>query len=564
MQFPRFEKLVSSHAWSHATKLLVICITGALVQGCASVQPRPSLDTRAELETAFSAIHLTRRMHELESQIMERVDTSQIDLGPLASALLELDQGSLVAHYGMGVFYGAVEETSSAAHHENLAQEIATGVVKAGSRYAVGSPAQAEAYLRTLGYRCIGESYYLEPEQPLDFRIIAVDGAGVNHSFDFALAHPELLVPEGLNVDLSKFDDLLKLMGERIRRGDTAAISLMGTLYAQHMDDGDELDAWFERLDVGRPNITVDLLRGGVQQNMAVDRSGDERLNALKEAERHYLKAVRVGSTEAMRLLARIYASPELGPDKRTRAITLYLDATNAKNLGATRDLARLYETGDALFSTDLIEARKHYRNAFLWGGRLDLQRYTGFLRRHEGEVVFDQDILERISQSAAEEDAWSLMTLGNLYADGLGLKTNYRRARSLFRKAARQAPEAPGIVNEVAWVLSTSNQPALRDDRFALKIMDQMMSANEEARNSPMYLDTWAATYAANGDFEQAVNLQLQAIEAAEGFSSTEEEQRWLDEELATHLESFYEGRELFLELFDEGESPEEEEEDR
>ena len=531
------------------------------MQGCASLQRQAQMDEHAELAAAFSAIHLTRRMHELESQIMDRVDASPIDLGPLASALLQLDQNNLVAHYGLGVFYDAVGEPSSALSHETRAQEIAAGVAKVRSHYVVGSPAQADAYLRTLGYRCIGSSYYLEPEQPLDFRIIAVDEAGVNHSFDFALSHPELLVPIGMTVAFNKFDDLLALMGERIRLGDTAAISLMGTLYAQHMDNADELDAWFERLDVGRPNITVDLLRGAVQQNMAVERSGEERLNALKEAERHYLKAIRVGSTEAMRLLARIYTSPELGPEREVRAVKLYADAAKGKNLGATRDLARFYETGEVLFASDLRQARTHYRNAFLWGDSWDLQRYTRFLRRHEGEIAFDEDVLQSISDGAAREDAWSLMTLGNLYADGLGLKTNYRRARSLFREAARQAPEAPGIVNEVAWILSTSNRPALRDDRFALKIMDHMMSANEEARKSPMYLDTWAATYAANGDFEQAVNLQLQAIEAADGFSSTEEEQRWLEEELATHLESFYQGRELVLELFDDGESPEEEE---
>ena len=45
---------------------------------------------------------------------------------------------------------------------------------------------------------------------------------------------------------------------------------------------------------------------------------------------------------------------------------------------------------------------------------------------------------------------------------------------------------------------------------------MDRLMTDNAEARTRPEYLDTWAATYAATGDFERAVDLQQQALDAA------------------------------------------------
>lgn len=77
---------------------------------------------------------------------------------------------------------------------------------------------------------------------------------------------------------------------------------------------------------------------------------------------------------------------------------------------------------------------------------------------------------------------------------------------------------------------------------------MDQMMSANEQARQNPMFLDTWAAAYAANGDFEQAIKLQNQALEAAD-VTRLEE---YLVDEMKGHLERFNQGEELSKENFD------------
>ena len=41
-------------------------------------------------------------------------------------------------------------------------------------------------------------------------------------------------------------------------------------------------------------------------------------------------------------------------------------------------------------------------------------------------------------------------------------------------------------------------------------------MEKNPQASSHPEYLDTWANTYAANGDFSKAVALQKQAIASA------------------------------------------------
>ena len=41
-------------------------------------------------------------------------------------------------------------------------------------------------------------------------------------------------------------------------------------------------------------------------------------------------------------------------------------------------------------------------------------------------------------------------------------------------------------------------------------------MNSSARARSQPEYLDTWAATYAASGDFEKALTLQEKAIDVA------------------------------------------------
>ncbi|MCY4040607.1 MAG: tetratricopeptide repeat protein [Gammaproteobacteria bacterium] len=508
---------------------------------------RPAANIEARTEAVFASIEQTRRAHELEEQIVARLDASPFEVGPLGSALLDLDSDNLVAHLGLAVFYDAVKEPRSAARHRLMAEDLAAGIEKIGTSFVVASPAQAESLLRTQGYTCIGARYL--PSAPLAYQILAVDEAGVNHDFDFLLARPEHLAPPGLKINFSKFEDILfLLMPERSRLGDTAARAFIRQVQFEHSDTGFGLPEWFTSLPAGRPNVNIDLLKGYEQQNAAVPASGEARLEALHAAKRHYARAARAGSTEAMYLLARLYRSKELGRGNQEKAAELFRKAAEAKNLNATRELARFLERGDAVFDESLESARDFYRNAYALGGKGDLRAYIEFLRRHEDAVEFDKEALDALRASAKDKHAWSLMTLANLYADGVGVKANYRRARALMRDAAREAPEAPDLINEVAWVLATSNKRQLRDDRFALAVMDQMMRGNEDAQANPMYLDTWAAAYAANGDFEEAVRLQNRALEAADESPLGED----LVAEMQTHLAHFHKGEALSKENFD------------
>ena len=130
------------------------------------------------------------------------------------------------------------------------------------------------------------------------------------------------------------------------------------------------------------------------------------------------------------------------------------------------------------------------------------------------------------------------MLLLGNLYAKGVGVSQSYRQALTWFKSAVSTSPDDVNIVNEVAWTLAVSHLEPLRKPSYALEIMDRAMSGDEEARKNPAYLDTWAAAYAANGNFARAVALQQQAVDAAK-----EQEEAEVVEVLQEHLAAFQRG---------------------
>jgi len=121
---------------------------------------------------------------------------------------------------------------------------------------------------------------------------------------------------------------------------------------------------------------------------------------------------------------------------------------------------------------------------------------------------------LEETVEETANPEA--MLMLGNLHARGVATERNLRVAQRWYRDAVKAGTDNAQIVNEVAWTLAVSDLKRLRRGRFANRIMTRMMESNEQARAQPEYLDTWAATYAATGNFREAVRLQEMAVQAA------------------------------------------------
>jgi tetratricopeptide (TPR) repeat protein len=62
-----------------------------------------------------------------------------------------------------------------------------------------------------------------------------------------------------------------------------------------------------------------------------------------------------------------------------------------------------------------------------------------------------------------------------------------------------------------VAWIYATSSNPQLRNPSAAL---DYARKAVNSSKDHPEYLDTLAEAYYVNGQFQSAVDTELQAIQ--------------------------------------------------
>ena len=77
------------------------------------------------------------------------------------------------------------------------------------------------------------------------------------------------------------------------------------------------------------------------------------------------------------------------------------------------------------------------------------------------------------------------------------------------------QQPNNPLVLNNVAWILTSSDDPAIRDVSRAIDLAKQACDLTNY-RLAPL-LDTLAASFASAGRFDDAIRTMQQAIELAE-----------------------------------------------
>ena len=161
------------------------------------------------------------------------------------------------------------------------------------------------------------------------------------------------------------------------------------------------------------------------------------------------------------------------------------------------------------------------------------------FLLAQDNTHEFDPQARAWLVEEAKAGEPEAMLLLGNLYAKGVGVSQSYRQALTWFKSAVTTSPDDVNIVNEVAWTLAVTHLEPLRKPSYALEIMDRAMSADEAARKNPAYLDTWAAAYAANGNFTRAVDIA--AAGGRRGYANRKSP-KW-STVLQEHLDAFQRG---------------------
>lgn len=547
----------------HLTKAVGAFLLAIIVAGCqsaavppyevlaASVSEGEDVDV-GQLRTAFieredASSELTKII-ELERQALALMVDQPLRLGAIGNAILESNYASLTGHLALQRFYTHLESEDSAAVHEDWLNKL-QGLIESSDGsvsdpFRVYSAAEAEAYLLSRELELIGSMYHTRDTHPF----VLLTSARTLSEGDRNEVDPTRL--QSLYFDLSdafraaksELDDgsrerefapidLITYLGSK---GDTAAQAFIGTYMASENRTDDAIE-WLKAASQ-RGNLIANLMLARAYWSKAQDLEGQPREEFRDKMLDEYTHAIALGSDEAMFALGSIYLSGEFGDDNRTSGVALLEQASALNNVSASLLLAHMNYRGEVV-DQNLDRAETFFHAAAEHGGRRSRMQYARFLFDPSNQRTFNSNAYDWLSELAEDDDAEAMLMLGNLHAKGVGVEQNFRRALSWFKSAVSTSEDNANIVNEVAWTLTVTNMPQLRQESYALKIMDRMMNGDEEARSNPAYLDTWAAAHAANGKFNDAVTLQQQALDAAKA-----RQQDGDLEELNAHLKLFTE----------------------
>ncbi len=536
-----------------------LCLA-TLTAGCQTAPPAPYGELHdkvangefvsvAELRTSFRRdVALPERMErlmELESQALQLVEDEPLKLGSIGSAILDIYQASITGHYVMSRFYEHVETAEAAASHQDWLARIRADMetVGDGSRerpYPSMTSVEAQMYAISQGLSPVGAIYQTSDEgAEFGLMIQARPASGPIRSFHFDLGAVYDAMRQDFQATSGDDDDFspVSVIGYLAKRGDTAAQAAIGAFLASQNRDQDAID-WLRASSRAGNLVASSVLAQLYWRKATTAETEEERAEALDEVLDNYLHAIALGSTDAMYELAVLYLNNHYGEENRASGVTLLTQAAEAEHSDAAMFLAHLYYTGD-MVERDLDRARGYYVQAAELDNDFARRSYARFLLDRSIEQDGDPRAIGWLEELAADEDAEAMLLLGNLYARGVGTEQNFRRAVSWYKDAVKTAPADASIVNEVAWTLTVSHLDDLKRTAYARDIMDTLMDANEAARARPEYLDTWAAAYAATGDFERAIELQEQALAAAEAL-----EFEGVMDILRTHLDAFRDGQ--------------------
>jgi len=156
------------------------------------------------------------------------------------------------------------------------------------------------------------------------------------------------------------------------------------------------------------------------------------------------------------------------------------------------------------------------YISALALLGALGYQLNLGTVGSKLSDHLIETIIQRQIRRTPENPGLYSL--LGDLEYR----RQNYAAAREAYEASLALKPDNAAVLNNLAWLLVTSEHQHLRDPQRALALAQRAV----EIETSAYILDTLAECYFANGRFEEAVEAARQALESAKGDRSHYEAQ--------------------------------------
>ena len=144
------------------------------------------------------------------------------------------------------------------------------------------------------------------------------------------------------------------------------------------------------------------------------------------------------------------------------------------------------------------------YLMALILSGILGYSINFGKIGQNLNNHLVKSTLLKEIAKAPDNPALYGM--LGDFYHS----RKEYHEAATAYEKALQQQPDSSKILNNLAWLLVTCDDQSLRNPARALEYARRAA----ETEPAPHILDTLAESYYANGDIDQAIETEQEALQ--------------------------------------------------